>query len=729
MNFVRSIRWKLVALVFTSMLTLSAVLVALLVQRQVRSIDEAQLDKGIAYGRQASRQLEPAVAFDDVQTARDVLEGFSRDEEVIGSRVVDANGQVIYGEGLSSFDASLTGEAGRVRAIRRAEELIVVAPVASREGKQGWVQLRLSRMRQIEARSSHVTRSLLVLGVALVVGFAAAWALARPLSRRIERMTKLAEDVAVGKADTCTFDDSSGDEVGRLNAAFRRMLDQIKELRLEQERRAADERDRLEQQVRERTSELTQRHKEVNLLLENVCQGILLVLPDGSIAPQRSAIVDQWFGAPSRGAPFWEYLTADEGVRARLMLGWDQLQDGFLPEEVCMAELATTLVQPSGRRLRMHFQPIVDDAAKRSLLVIEDVTAEHDRRVAETESRELGTVLRSLARDRHGFMEFIAEVGALIGGLSKAELDEVQLRRSLHTIKGIAGMYEFESLASVCHEIEDKLAMEEPFSSSDQAALEAVWHRISSAASLLDDAGGAKVEVDQAELHGLAGAIAAEESKDALLRRVHAIPLEQASRRLGRIAEQARALAERTGRPDVIVTTDDGGLKLERDELRPFWAAFPHVVRNAFSHAFEPGEERRALGKPEHPKLFLRTRLENEALIVEATDDGRGIDWDRIATLARKRGLPADAPEDLVAAIFANGFSTRDRADAMAGRGEGMGAVKAAVDELGGEIKVDTTARRGTTLHFVLPGRLASRVSRRTTRPPPSSSAAVRRSS
>jgi two-component system chemotaxis sensor kinase CheA len=166
------------------------------------------------------------------------------------------------------------------------------------------------------------------------------------------------------------------------------------------------------------------------------------------------------------------------------------------------------------------------------------------------------------------------------------------------------------------------------------------------------------------------------------------------------------------------VRVQDGNLRLD-GALRQFWTAFSHVVRNAFSHGFEPSEERVALGKPQTPALTISTALSADRFVVEVSDDGRGIDWERVAKVAASRGLETDTEHQRLAALFASGFSTRETADAMSGRGEGMSAVKEAVDALGGEIASHSEQGLGTTFRFTFASRLADMAERLSTRPPP----------
>src|SRR6202008_2877164 len=96
----------------------------------------------------------------------------------------------------------------------------------------------------------------------------------------------------------------------------------------------------------------------------------------------------------------------------------------------------------------------------------------------------------------------------------------------------------------------------------------------------------------------------------------------------------------------------------------PFWSAFAHVVRNAVDHGVETTEQRIAAGKAERAAVALGIAREESQVVVTISDDGRGIDWERIAAQAKDRGLPNRTPHDLEEALFSDGLSSRGEATA-----------------------------------------------------------------
>jgi signal transduction histidine kinase len=176
--------------------------------------------------------------------------------------------------------------------------------------------------------------------------------------------------------------------------------------------------------------------------------------------------------------------------------------------------------------------------------------------------------------------------------------------------------------------------------------------------------------------------------------------------RLERFAEQARSLAERLGKPDVAIELADNRVRLDGARFRSFWAAFSHVVRNAVDHGLESPSERAAAGKPEAGSMGLVTRRDDNAIVVELHDDGRGIDWDAVRTRARQANLPCASHDDLVAALFTDGITTRSEVTETSGRGVGLAALSEVCTSLGGTI--DVHSERGCGARFVFRFELAA---------------------
>ena len=165
------------------------------------------------------------------------------------------------------------------------------------------------------------------------------------------------------------------------------------------------------------------------------------------------------------------------------------------------------------------------------------------------------------------------------------------------------------------------------------------------------------------------------------------------------------ALAALVG-PRVVTTVRRLSLQasaLDSTRYAAMWAALQHALRNAVDHGLEPAAARVAENKPEVGRIDLRARQEVDKVVIEIEDDGRGIAWDQLRQRVELRGVVAPSERDLVLALFGGRISTSASLSEVSGRGVGMGALKAAVDALKGDLDLASTPRRGTCLRLTLP--------------------------
>jgi two-component system chemotaxis sensor kinase CheA len=153
--------------------------------------------------------------------------------------------------------------------------------------------------------------------------------------------------------------------------------------------------------------------------------------------------------------------------------------------------------------------------------------------------------------------------------------------------------------------------------------------------------------------------------------------------------------------------------ELDKSLLEAIKDPITHAVRNSLDHGIEPPEVRQATGKDPEGLLKLRASHEGSHVVIEVSDDGAGIDVDRVRQKASERGLiPPDraarlGDRDLLQMIFLPGFSTAATVTNVSGRGVGMDVVRTNVEKIGGKVEIDSRAGRGTTLRLRIPLTLA----------------------
>jgi two-component system, chemotaxis family, sensor kinase CheA len=448
---------------------------------------------------------------------------------------------------------------------------------------------------------------------------------------------------------------------------------------------------------------------EMSLLLDNASQGFASIQLDGRISSARSAAFDRLLGTPREGEALHELLQGyapQAGIA--LQLGLDAIREDALPIELNIEQLPRQ-IQRDERHLRLSYRPIQGSGPLQSLLVVaSDVTAEVERERAEVHHRELLSVVERISKDRQGFIDFFSESSAAIEALSSGTIsDAVVSKRIVHTLKGNSGFFGLTSIVEVCHRVEDLWAEQTP-DPADVALLRDAWDDLVERLKSLIDDDTAIVEVPLGEYDALVHEVRSEAPRESILKALTAWRLEPISKRFERFADQASSLALRLGKPRPEVMIDDHGVRLPPERWASFWQAWAHVVRNAVDHGLENGAARVERGKSESGQLRFEAKIEREELVLALSDDGSGIDWERVRQRARDVGLPHATQRDLELALFSDGFSTREEVTTTSGRGVGMSAIKEEVDARGGYMQVNAESGRGTTVscHFPWPLRL-----------------------
>jgi two-component system sensor histidine kinase and response regulator WspE len=169
-----------------------------------------------------------------------------------------------------------------------------------------------------------------------------------------------------------------------------------------------------------------------------------------------------------------------------------------------------------------------------------------------------------------------------------------------------------------------------------------------------------------------------------------------------------RTVARSLGKK-VTLQVEGDGTQVDRDLLSRLDAPLGHLLRNAIDHGIESPEERRAAGKPDEGTLRLEARHSAGRLHITLTDDGRGVDLDRLRerVVARKL-LNADAAQalseaELLEFLFLPAFTLKDTVSEISGRGVGLDAVREMVTQVRGTVRVTTTRGAGTQFRLQLP--------------------------
>jgi len=187
---------------------------------------------------------------------------------------------------------------------------------------------------------------------------------------------------------------------------------------------------------------------------------------------------------------------------------------------------------------------------------------------------------------------------------------------------------------------------------------------------------------------------------DAGVRSLRMVPFAEAGHGLERAV---RDLALAAGK-DVAFKLVGREVELDRAVAERLKSPLLHLVRNAVDHGIESPPERAGAGKPAAGVITVSAALKGARVEIAVSDDGRGLDRERIREEARARGLPESADDrDLLALVFHPGLSTARALTAVSGRGVGLDVVKSQVNALHGTVGLESAAGSGTTFTLTVP--------------------------
>lgn len=465
----------------------------------------------------------------------------------------------------------------------------------------------------------------------------------------------------------------------------------------------------LEQSVARRTRQLTEQSRSLRVMLDNSGQGFAVLDNRAIIGPERSTVLDQWFGAPEQGTTLGTWIrNHDANFAAQFELAWDAIVEDVLPIELAIEQLPHDL--RAGQQLFSVEYRMLSDAGQpvQLLAVVSDRTAEVERRQLEAEGRELLSLVENALRDRHAVFEFMAESDELVHSLRYQDIELPVAMRALHTLKGNGAMFGLTEVAKICHELESQCV--ERLAMPDEQAINRLldhWHRLSKkVVALLGQLDEDRIDVTEGERASLLVRVEGGAPREFIAAELRDWSRERVEQRLAHVSTHAQLIAERLKKPiDVVV--EGGETRVDREQLGAVWSALIHVVRNAIDHGVEAPSDRTAAGKQPRAQLTLRAELTADHFVVSVEDDGAGIRWDRVRERAQQLGLPCETRDDLTRALFASGLSTAESVGLISGRGVGLDAVRATCEALGGHVTVSSRDGEGTRFDLYIPRALA----------------------
>jgi two-component system, chemotaxis family, sensor kinase CheA len=192
--------------------------------------------------------------------------------------------------------------------------------------------------------------------------------------------------------------------------------------------------------------------------------------------------------------------------------------------------------------------------------------------------------------------------------------------------------------------------------------------------------------------------------------KIRMVPVEQLFRRFPRIVRDVAKMRNK----DIALEVAGQNTDLDKSILDSLAEPLAHVVRNAADHGIESAAEREAAGKPARGTIRLNAYHDGDQVVIEISDDGRGLDRAKIIRRAIENGI-VSAEETLrmndveaLQLVFMPGLSTADEVTEISGRGVGLDVVKASLENLKGSVELESEPGKGTSFRLLVPLTLAS---------------------
>ncbi|WNC92981.1 ATP-binding protein [Paraburkholderia sp. FT54] len=572
--------------------------------------------------------------------------------------------------------------------------------------------------------STTTTAIAVVTGIAIVLLTSIGSLLYRQITRPLSRMQAMMSEIASSQDFTRRVPVGRLDEIGHSIVAFNGMIEKIQES----------------------SAQLKQKTADIQAMLQNMPQGILTVIDGAVIHAEYSAYLEDIFETKDiagRGLMDLVFADTDLGsdalsqvdAAANACLGEDCINFAF-NQHLLVGEISRRMPDGRVKILDLSWSAITDesDVIVRLMLCVRDVTELRKLAAQASEQRRrldmIGEILAVSEEKFHHFIEsstgFVSENERIIRKHSEADHAAIaELFRNMHTIKGNARTYNLQHLTNVVHETEQsyhELRQPDADRSWDQEhlmrELTRVREAIESYAKINEQSLGRKgkgqtndaansghyvmvarehiqhtlsmlEQTNAGELHEL------QSMHDALRRTLRALGSESVRDALSGVLDSLPSLANELGKPAPNVHIDDNGYRLRAQVGGTLNDVFMHLLRNSMDHGIETAEARSAHGKAPTGTISIEVGVDNGALQITLSDDGRGLALERIRGIAMERGWishdKALSDEAIADFIFRPGFSTAETVTELSGRGVGMDAVRDFLKRANGSIELRFT--------------------------------------
>lgn len=546
----------------------------------------------------------------------------------------------------------------------------------------------------LKIRSLYVT--LIILSVFLLLSVA----LAAPVTNGLGELEKAVIEMDKTKKYTPVIIDSN-DEVGNLSKSFNSMAKQLFEL-LEE---VNSYNTQLESIVKAKTASLNKSLRIQRAMMSVVSQGFFMIDPNRIVSGDCSAATLEIVGNEIKGKDFIALLKYEEteDVLRRL---FDTAFLEKIPFSSIVELLPAEVKSYNGKDVVIEYKPIRNRSGKIIALVIVLTDVTETKRledIARNEKAESKQIIK-LSRERKQFVSLLNFIEENIAEFSHQEYfseeDIENYARFLHSLKGLVGLFYMEDFAVLIHKLESELEKYERKEFSEY-----VKNCFSEIEKKLDEIMSVKGPiVDMTDWRNAKNLLKFETNyiENLLLYLKNHIDkeiLSEVERELlfvrldglltgieDEIVEHAKSVGKEIR--EVLIEVSD--VRIAPGVTTKLTSIFNHLLKNAVDHGLEEPVVRMNRKKKAGGRIEIRAKNTSAGITINISDDGAGINLDKIRARAIKNKVELSKLSDnqIIDLIFENNFSTAETVTISSGRGVGMGAVREMVTDLGGMIEI-----------------------------------------
>jgi len=576
-------------------------------------------------------------------------------------------------------------------------------------------------------RISIIAISLFTFLISFIITFLVVKNILKPIKILSNNARKIREGDLSARSNIKPYDESgfisTEDEISILSAEFDNMIhsfqDSQKELIMLNET--------LEQKIDERTLELNIKTQKIETLLHNSGVGFLSFGEDLLIDSEYSVECETIFEKKIGGLMIADIMlpentTSRNQFISNLQKIFSETTDIFRKE--VFINLLPKTFKIDHKIVSVGYK-LLDN--NKMMFVLNDITYETELKDKIKEEKERLKFIVGFIKDKSFIFEILDdflnfrnnEFNELLK--SQRPLNEILpiIYRKIHTFKGLFMQFGFIHLSDALHESEN--IMQDIISEKREnipESLKNIWQISNCDNSYIKDMeiiiknlgrefleDSEKIKVKKDEIINILEITSPEELKSSIKK----LLFENIKFLLTPYIRHLTSLAFRFGKEIEQFDISGDDILVNKDIYSPFIRSLIHIFRNIIDHGIETPEIRNKKGKSSAGNISCDVYLKDNSILITISDDGQGIDLDRIKKKAVELGfydkttIDLMADKDIISLILKDSFSTKEKTDQLSGRGVGLAAVMEELTRLGGSLDIKTQKDNGTVFVFTIP--------------------------